>query len=56
MVGAAMELRARLGIGEGGEASCNKRRERVLCEVRMRGRGNFAICAQTGTDDKAVVW
>ena len=50
-----MELRARLGIGERGEKSGNKRRERVQCEVRMRGRGNFAICAQTGTDDKAVV-
>ena len=50
-----MELRARLDIGEGGEESGKKRRERVLCEVRLRGRGNFAICAQTGTDDKAVV-
>ena len=50
-----MELRARLGIGERGKASGNKRRERVLCKVRMRGRGNFAICAQTETGDKAVV-
>ena len=55
MVGAAMELRARLGIGERREESGDKRRERVLCEVGMRGRGNFAICGQTGTGDKAVV-
>ena len=38
-----------------GEESGNERRERLLCEVGMRGRGNFAICAQTGTGDKAVV-
>ena len=55
MVGAAMELRARLGTGEGGEKSGNKRRGRVLCDVGMRGRGNFVIWAQTGTDEKAVV-
>ena len=50
-----MELRARLGIGESGEESGNKRRERVRCEVGMRGRGNFATCGETGTGDKAVV-
>jgi hypothetical protein len=46
-----MELRARLGIGERGKASGKKRRERVLCKVWVRGRGNFAICAQTETGD-----
>jgi hypothetical protein len=50
-----MELRARLGIGERREVSGKKRRERVLCKVRMRGRGNFAICMQVGTGDEAVV-
>jgi hypothetical protein len=50
-----MELRARVGIGERGKESENEARERVLCEIRMRGRGNFAIWAQTGTGDKAVV-
>ena len=55
MVGAAMELGARLGTGEGGEESGNGRRETLLREVGMRGRGNFALWAQTGTGDKAVV-
>ena len=55
MVGAAMELRARVGIGERGEGSGSKRQERLLCEVGMLGRGNSAICPQTGTGDKAVV-
>ena len=61
-----MELRARVGIGERGEGSGSKRRERVLCEVGMRGsydyahriayrQGNSAICPQTGTGDEAVV-
>ena len=50
-----MELRARVGIGERGGASGSKRRERVLCEVGMRGRGNSAICPHTGTGDKALV-
>ena len=27
----------------------------MLCEVGMRGRGNLAICMQSGTSDKAVV-
>jgi hypothetical protein len=49
-----MELRARLGIDERGEESGNERRERVW-ELGRRGRGNFAICAQAGTGDKAVV-
>jgi hypothetical protein len=40
-----MELGARLGTGEGGEESGNERRERLLSGVGMRGRGNFAICA-----------
>jgi hypothetical protein len=50
-----MELQARLGVGEREEGSGNEKRERVLCKVGMRGRGNFAICAQTGTGDKGVV-
>jgi hypothetical protein len=50
-----MELRARLGIGERAEESGSERRERVLCEVGMRGRGNFATWMQAGTGDKAVV-
>ena len=50
-----MELRARLGVGEREEGSGNEERERVLCKVGMGGRGNFAICAQTGTGDKGVV-
>jgi hypothetical protein len=50
-----MELRARLGIDERGEESGSERRERVLWEIGMRGRGNFAICAQAGAGDKAVV-
>ena len=56
MVGAAMELRAGRGIGEGGEASCNKRRESVVCELGVRGRGDFATFPWAGTSDKAVVW
>ena len=55
MVGAAMELRARLGTGEGGEESGKGRRETLPGKVGMRGRGNFALRAQTGTADKAVV-
>jgi hypothetical protein len=50
-----MELRAKLGIGERGEESGSDRRERVLYEVGLRGRGNFAICAQAGAGDKGVV-
>ena len=55
MVGAAMELRARLGTGERGEGSGNERREKLLCEVGMRRRDNFVLCAQSTTGDKAVV-
>jgi hypothetical protein len=50
-----MELRSRLGIGEPGEESGSERGERVLREVGMRVRGNFAICMQAGAGDKAVV-
>jgi hypothetical protein len=50
-----MELRERFGTGEGGEESGNWRRETLLREVRMRGRGNSALCAQPGTGDKALV-
>jgi hypothetical protein len=50
-----MELRARLGIGEGTEESGSERRRRVLCEVGSRGRGNFATCMRAGIGDKAVV-
>ena len=55
VVGAAMELWARLGIGEGTEESGSDRRRRVLCEVGTGGRGNFAICMRAGIGDKAVV-
>ena len=50
-----MELRAKLGVREGGEESGSDRRERVLYEVGMGGRGNFAICARAGAGEKAVV-
>jgi hypothetical protein len=50
-----MELGVRLGSGERGEESGNGRRETLLRKVGMRGRGNFALCAQTGTADKALV-
>ena len=50
-----MELRARFGTGEGGEESGMERRETLLREVGMRGRGKSALCAQPGTADKAVV-
>jgi hypothetical protein len=55
VVGAAMELRARLGTGERGEESGNGRRETFLREEGMHGRGASALCAQPGTADKAVV-
>jgi hypothetical protein len=55
VVGAAMELRARLGTGEQGEESGNGRRETLLREVGMRGMGNSGLCAQPGTADKALV-
>jgi hypothetical protein len=55
VVGAAMELRARLGSGERGEEPGNGRWERLLRQVGMRGRGNSAFCAQPGTADKALV-
>ncbi len=48
MVGAAMELRVKLATDERGKESGNERRETLLCEVGMRGRGNFAFCAQPG--------
>jgi hypothetical protein len=44
-----MELWARLGIGECGEESGSESRERVLCEVGMRGRGDFAPCMHAGS-------
>ena len=50
-----MELRARLGTSERGEESGNGSRETLLGEVGMRGRGNFALWAQPGTGDKALV-
>jgi hypothetical protein len=50
-----MELRARLGLGERGGECGSKRRERVLYEVGMRGRGNFASCMLARIGDKAVV-
>jgi hypothetical protein len=56
VVGAAMELRARFGTVERGEESGNEGRETLLCEVGMGGRGNSALCAQSGTAEKAVVF
>jgi hypothetical protein len=50
-----MELWARLGVGERRGESGSERRERVVCEAGMRGRGNFAICMRAGIGDKAVV-
>ena len=50
-----MELWARLGLGERGGESGSERGERVLWEVGMRGRGNFASCMLTRIGDKAVV-
>ena len=50
-----MELRARLGTGEGGEESGNGRRETLPGKVGMRGRGNFAPCMHAGGGYKAVV-
>ena len=55
MVGAAMELRAKLGMRERGEESGKGRRETLLCEVGMGGRGNFAFCGPAGTGDEGVV-
>jgi hypothetical protein len=55
-VAAALELWARLGIGKRGEESGSERWERMLCEVGMLGRGNFAIRMQAGTGDKRVVF
>ena len=40
-----MELRARLGTGGQGEESGKESREKLLREVGMRGRGDFALCA-----------
>ena len=50
-----MELGSRVGTGEQGEESGNERRETLLREVGMGGRGNSALCAQPGTAEKAVV-
>jgi len=50
-----MELRARLRTGERGEESGMERRETLLREVGMRGRGDSALYAQPGTADQAVV-
>jgi hypothetical protein len=50
-----MELRARLGLDERGGECGSERRERVLREVGVRGRGNFASCMLTRVGDKAVV-
>ena len=55
VVGAAMELRARFGLGEPRKWSGSDRRERVLCEVGICGMGNFATCTQGETGDEAVI-
>jgi hypothetical protein len=50
-----MELWARLGTGERGEEPGDERREKLVCEVGMRGMGNFVLCGQTRSGDKGVV-
>jgi hypothetical protein len=55
VVGAAMELRTRLGFGERRDESGNGSRPGVRCEVEVRERGNFATCMQPVMRDKAVV-
>jgi hypothetical protein len=55
VVGAAMELRARLGTGERGEESGNEWREKLVREMGMGVRGTSAVCARAGTAEKAVV-
>ena len=49
MVGAAMELWARVGAGERGGKFGDERGETLLGEVGMRGRGNSALCVQRET-------
>jgi hypothetical protein len=55
VVGAAMELRARFGLGEPTEWSGSDRRERVLCEVDVGGTGKFATCMRVETRDEAAI-
>ena len=55
MVGVAMELRARLGFGEGRDESGSGSRSGVRCEVDVCERGNFATCMQPGMRDRTVV-
>lgn len=55
MVGAAMELEARLGICERGDEPGSERPESVLCEVGMLGGADLAIRVQAGSRDKGII-
>jgi hypothetical protein len=55
VVGAAMELRLGVGTGKCGEEAGDERREKLLCEVGMRRRDNFVLCARSTIGDEAVV-
>jgi hypothetical protein len=55
VMGAAMELRARLGLGERRDESGNGGRSGVRCEVDVRERGNSATCMAPVMRDRAVV-
>ena len=55
MVGAAMELRARLGFGEGRDESGGGGRSGVRCEVDVRERSTFATRVEPVMRDRTVV-
>jgi len=55
VVGAAMELAARLGLGERRKESGRGGRSGVRCEVEVRVRSNFATPMQSKLGDKALV-
>ena len=55
VVGAAMELGARSGLGEGREWSGSGSRSGVRCESDVCVRNNFATCMQAELRDLALV-
>jgi hypothetical protein len=55
VVGAAMEVRARLGFGERRDESGSGSRSGVRCEVEVRERSTFATCMQPVMRDRTVV-
>jgi hypothetical protein len=55
VVGAAMELRARLGFGEHRDGPGGGSQSGVRCELDVRGMGNFATCMQPVMRDGTVV-